>query len=123
MELNGASAEPVRSHDFVSWTVFLKEQTPISLFDELYNEPKDKIARRPTVLVDIFEMAMKEEEYKLGGIGKECLHISELIVSFADDDSSVQQTRTLSLLGHPVQMYGSRSKSLPRVQSENCPSV
>ena len=47
----------------IEWTKFLKEETPLSLFQDIAQEPADRIKERPELLDSLFRVAEMEEEY------------------------------------------------------------
>lgn len=60
--------EPVKYRDGSSWTEFLSDLTPDSVFDGF--EGDEKFERRKKLLADLYRAARMEEEYLLGGYGK-----------------------------------------------------
>ena len=54
---------------FDSWTEFVRSLNPLVLFNDITNEPRDKVENRERVWSEIFSVLGKEEEYRIGGCG------------------------------------------------------
>ena len=70
---NGNTAEFNNSHAYRStghWTSFLRGLTPLSLFDEVFREPQEKVERRPELVNEIFRVAELEEGYSEDANGR-----------------------------------------------------
>lgn len=75
---NKGKVEP--SHIVGEWTKFLKSLTPRSVVDNMRPEPREKVHRRWDYLMEIYEVADMEEQYRSFGMGKRLLSLITIIV-------------------------------------------